>query len=194
MKTPAEKLISDLIERTRQNLNSAEQLHALDWEVLNYKSSPDSWSALECLEHLNFYGDFYLPEIDKRIKAARHSEEPVFKSGMLGNYFAKMMLPGEKMKPMKTMSVSNPNGSQLNKATIEKFIQQQKKMLKLLDSARRVSLNRTKASISIAPMLKLKLGDTFRVVIYHNERHIQQAWRAVTLAKSVPHAPLEEHS
>lgn len=182
MKTPTEKLISDLIERTRQNLNHAQQLQDLSPQIINYKSTADSWSALECLEHLNFYGDFYLPEIDKRIKAARHPQDPVFKSGLLGNYFAKMMLPGEKMKPMKTMSVSNPNGSKLNTATIEKFLQQQKKMLKLLDAARRVSLNKTKTSISIAPMLKLKLGDTFRVVIYHNQRHIVQALRAVETA------------
>jgi hypothetical protein len=184
MKTPTENLISDLLERTRQNLNRAEQLNTLDPEVLNYKTSPDSWSALECLAHLNFYGDFYLPEIDKRIKASRYPAEPVFKAGLLGNYFAKMMLPGEKMKPMKTLKSTNPNGSQLDKSTIEKFIQQQKKILQLLDNARKVSLNKTKASISIAPMLKLKIGDTFRVVIYHNDRHIAQAKRAVEMAKA----------
>src|SRR5690606_11451479 len=123
-------------------------------------------------EHLNFYGDFYLPEIERRINSGRHPSDPQFKAGFLGNYFAKMMLSDEKMKPMKTLNSTNPNGSKLGKATIEKFISQQKKMLALLDAARRVSLNKTKASISIAPILKLKLGDTFRVVIYHNERHI----------------------
>ena len=83
------------------------------------------------------------------------------------------------MKPMKTLKSTNPNGSKLDKGTIKKFINQQKRTLKLLDAARKVSLNKTKASISIAPILKLKLGDTFRVVIYHNERHIAQALRAV---------------
>lgn len=184
MKTQTENLITDLIERTRKNLNSAEQLLDLDAELLNYKSTADSWSALECFEHLIFYGDFYLPEIEKRIKASRYPANPVFKAGILGNYFAKMMLPGEKMKPMKTLKSTNPNGSKLDKSTIEKFIQQQKKMLKLLDNARRVSLNKTTASISIAPLLKLKLGDTFRVVIYHNERHMVQASRAVKTAKA----------
>lgn len=182
MKTPTENLISDLIERTRKNLNRAQQLHDMNIETLNHKSNPESWSALECLEHLNFYGDFYLPEIERRIKATRHSAEPDFEAGLLGNYFAKMMLPGEKMKPMKTLKSTNPNGSKLDRSTIEKFISQQKKMLDLLNDARKVSLNKTKASISIAPMLKLKLGDIFRVVIYHNERHIAQATRAVKSA------------
>ena len=182
MKTTTENLISDLIERTRQNLNAAQQLHQMNPEILNYKSNGDSWSALECLAHLNFYGDFYLSEIEKRIKASNHPAEPTFKAGLLGGYFAKTMLPGEKMKPMKTLKSTNPNGSKLDKDTIEKFISQQKKMLELLNSARQVSLNKTKTSISITSMLKLKLGDTFRVVIYHNERHMVQAKRAVEAA------------
>ncbi|GAB2760472.1 DinB family protein [Salinimicrobium soli] len=194
MKTASENLITDLIERTRQNLNRAQQLNNLSLEILNHKSSADNWSALECLEHLNFYGDFYLPEIENRIKTAHHSAEPNFKAGMLGDYFAKMMLPGESMKPMKTMKSANFNGGKLGKQTLEKFIEQQKKMLWLLDSARSVSLNRTKTSISIAPVIKLKLGDTFRVVIYHNERHLQQAQRAVTFARSVTYAALEEQA
>ena len=127
-------------------------------------------------------GDFYLSEIEKRIKTSGHPAEPTFKAGLLGDYFAKMMLPGEKMKPMKTLKSANPNGSKLDKGTIEKFITQQKKMLNLLNSGRSVSLNKTKTSISIAPMLKLKLGDTFRVVIYHNERHIVQANKAAKAA------------
>lgn len=179
MKTPTEDLISDLIERTRKNLNKAQQLHEMDPEVLNFKKSPESWSALECLEHLNYYGDFYLPEIERRIRNSHTTANPVFKAGMLGNYFANMMLPGEQMKAMKTMKSANFNGSNLSKSTVEKFIEQQKKILKLLDAARKVSLNKTRTSISIIPVVKLKLGDTLRVVIYHNDRHLAQAQRAV---------------
>ena len=54
MKTTTENLISDLIERTRQNLNSAQQLHEMDSEILNYKTGADSWSALECLATFTF--------------------------------------------------------------------------------------------------------------------------------------------
>ena len=184
MKTTTENLIADLLERTRQNLSAAEQFRNMEQETLNYKPAADSWSVLECFAHLNFYGDFYLPEIERRIDASKHPAESNFKAGLLGDYFAKMMLPGEKIKRMKTLKSTNPNGSTLSKSTIEKFIQQQKKMEELLNSSRKVSLNKTRASISIAPMLKLKLGDIFRIVIYHNQRHIQQAYRVLELAKN----------
>jgi uncharacterized damage-inducible protein DinB len=45
----------------------------------------------------------------------------------------------------------------------------------LLQSAREVDLNRTKTAISITKLITLKLGDTFRFVITHNERHMAQA-------------------
>lgn len=41
--------------------------------------------------------------------------------------------------------------------------------------ARNKDLGKIKTSISISKWIKLKLGDTFRVIIYHNERHIVQA-------------------
>ena len=184
MKTNSLTLIADLIERTRQNMNKAERLKDLSKKELNFKPDPNSWSVLECIKHLNIYGDYYLPELERRIRDSRHASEENFKSGRLGNYFSKMMLPGEDMKKMKTLKSTNPNGSSLDKRTLEDFIAQQKKMLELLEKARKVSLNKTKTSISIAPMLKLKLGDTLRVVIYHNDRHLLQAFRVLEQTKT----------
>ena len=66
MKFNRQELIDDLIRRTKTNKQAAEQYLGLSEEVLNFKESPKSWSVLECLEHLNLYGDFYLPEIEKR--------------------------------------------------------------------------------------------------------------------------------
>lgn len=175
MNIQSEKLIEDLIERTKVNLNQAEKLHQKTIEELNWKSEPNSWSVLECIEHLNLYGDFYLSEIEQRISESNFSTETTFKSGILGNYFAKMMLPREKLNKMKTFKDKDPIGSNLTKISIERFINQQQKTLELLNTSRKISLNKTKTTISISKCIKLKLGDTFRVVIYHNERHIAQA-------------------
>lgn len=179
MKTKTRHLLDDLAERTRDNLEQAEGFLKFPLEILNQKPAEKSWSVLECIEHLNRYGDFYLAEIRKSIDNSQSSSEPEFKPGLLGDYFAKMMLPGEKAKKMKTFKDKDPSGSRLDKSTIEKFIQQQRQILGLLDKAREVSLNKTKTGISISSFLRLKLGDTFRVVIYHNQRHLDQAKRAL---------------
>lgn len=168
-------LIQELKDMTIQHLEYAEYLLHNDLDTLNKRSSPESWSTLECFEHLNLYGYFYLPEIEKRIQSAKTIPSSIFKSGILGNYFAKMMLLKEKLNKMKTFSSMNPINTSLDKNVLYTFIAQQKKTLELLERARNVNWNQVKTSISISKFIKLKLGDTFRVVIYHNYRHIVQA-------------------
>ncbi|MDP9958030.1 hypothetical protein J2X97_003704 [Epilithonimonas hungarica] len=176
MKIPTNQLLNELRIITENNIEFAQSLLDQINETLNFRTSEDSWNILECLEHLNFYGKFYLPEIEDRINESRFQvARSDFKSGLLGNYFAKMMLPKEKLNKMKTLKISNPIHKQLDKYVIEEFINQQNKVLELLERAKVVDLERTKTSISISKLIKLKLGDTFRFVIYHNLRHIKQA-------------------
>jgi len=203
MKIQTEVLLTDLANRTKQLIEEAKQFREKPEEELNYKINPESWSVLECLEHLNLYGRYYIPEIKKSISAQlsvsspsvpldefssgqalqRGRPEPVFKSGWLGNYFANSMLPKEKLNKMKTFKNMNPLNSKLDKRVIDEFIDQQEEMLRLLEESRKVSLNKTRTAISISKLIKLKLGDTFRFVIYHNQRHMVQALRlrSVTL-------------
>ena len=180
----SEELITDLVERTRLNMNAVEKLKKLPFSTLNWKENADTWSVLECIEHLNLYGNFYLPEIESKIKNSRYEAETLFKTGLLGNYFAKSMLPKEKLNKMKTFKDKNPSGSKLDTTTLQHFIEQSQKTLEILDRARKVSLNKTKTSISISKWLKLKLGDTFRVIIYHNQRHIAQTSKILNKATS----------
>ncbi len=175
MKIPTEQLIQELVTYTQAHLNYVVFLQSLPEDVLNTRLSEESWSVLECIEHLNRYGHFYLPEIERRISGSRTRHAPVFKSGLLGNYFAQGMLPKEKLNKMKTFRSMNPIRTRLTGQTLVTFEQQLKRMLDLLTRSRDADLNKVKTSISISKLIRLKLGDTFRVVVYHNERHIRQA-------------------
>ncbi len=185
MKASTHDLIEGLIDLTREHLNQAEQLRQLPLETLNRKPDAESWSVLECLEHLNLYGDFYLPEMGKRIRESKYPAEALFRSGLLGNYFALSMLPKDKLNKMKTFKDKKPSGSRLDKSVIDRFADQQNQLLELLHKSRAVSLNRTRTSISISNFIRLKLGDTFRFIIYHNRRHMVQAFRAGSLRWAV---------
>lgn len=173
MSTP--QLLDELKSLTQTHLKYAETLLQQTDEKLNSRMSEGSWSVLECLEHLNRYGDFYIPEINQRISSSKTSPTPVFKPGILGNYFAKSMLPKDKLNKMKTLKSMDPINSQLDKRVVEEFVSQQGQFLDLLEKAASVDLNIVKTSVSISKLIKIKLGDTFRFVIYHNERHMRQA-------------------
>lgn len=178
------KLINDLITRTQHILQQATSLQSHSDEILNFKSDAKSWSILECLEHLNRYGKFYLPEIAYRIRTTKHEAVQTFKTGCLGNYFAKSMLPKKRLNKMNSPTSMNPLGSDLSRETLIVFIRQQEEMLELLNRARKINLNKTKTSISISKWIKLRLGDTFRVVIYHNQRHFAQIEKVLLQLKN----------
>jgi len=173
----SETLIGELIEQTKQHISKANQLKQLDDRLLQWRPEQEAWNVLECLEHLNLYGDFYLPQMEQAIKQSATEREAVFKPGILGAYFAKSMLPGNKPNKMKTFKDKNPIGSNLNCDVIDRFIRQQMKTLELLQQARKVSLNKIKISTSISMLIRLKLGDTFRFLINHIIRHMMQIER-----------------
>ncbi|WP_299104021.1 DinB family protein [uncultured Tenacibaculum sp.] len=173
------ELLQDLKELVESHINYVEQLQQLAEADLQKKQASTSWSAIECLEHLNLYAKFYNKEIRKRINESRYPKSAIFKSGFLGNKFALDMLPKEGMKTMKTFKSKNPIYSNLvSKEVLAQFLILQKELKELLEMAREVDLTKTKTAITL-PLLKFRLGDTFRFVIYHNERHIEQAKRAL---------------
>jgi hypothetical protein len=178
MKIDTSILLNDLAERTRRNIHHIQLLQQKSTAELNQRPGPDSWSALECIEHLNIYDRFYLPEIGRRISQSKAGAEPVFQSGLLGNYFANMMLPKDKVTKMRTLKKTNPIYSTLDSTALDTFLNGQHILLELLDESRAVSLNKTRCNISISRWIRLKLGDTFRFLIYHQQRHILQAVKA----------------
>jgi hypothetical protein len=89
--------------------------------------------------------------------------------------------PVKKMKAFKAYIHSNDEDGRI---VVREFISQQEKMLALLDQASHVDLNAIRIGISIAPFIRLKLGDVFRFVNAHIARHLQQAGKAARLVDS----------
>ena len=177
MKTENNKLIDELLTLTETSTEKVKKMKQLSDRELNFKETPEKWSVLECLEHLNRYGDFYLPEIEKSIlKANANGSAHPFISGVIGNWFANLMkVKNGKIIKMKTPADKNPVGSSLTPITIDRFLKQQEMLRLLLNQARNVDLTRTKVPISLTKLLKLRLGDTLRFFVYHIERHVIQA-------------------
>jgi hypothetical protein len=182
MQTENNTLVAELLAMTESAAVAAKEFRRLDATKLNFKVAPEKWSILECIEHLNLYGDFYLPEIEKAILRNKvSSANHIFKSGLIGNYFANLMrIKNGKIVKMKTPGDKNPVGSALTILTIERFLKQLEMLNSLLERAKTVDLTHTKVPISLTKLIKLRLGDTLRFFVYHIERHIAQAGRLVS--------------
>ena len=178
----ANTLLDQYYQQTEALLDKAvKEWQNLPPHKLSQEPAPGSWSAAQCMAHLNAYGDYYLPAIEKAIHQARHqgsTPAAEFRSSWLGAYFTKIMQPDSKTKmksPANAIPPATPNSSE----TLAQFIDQQERLLKLIEQARAVDLNRVRIPISIVQWIRLKLGDTFGFYVAHHRRHVLQAERAL---------------
>jgi DinB superfamily len=179
-------LLDNIYQQTEKHLDRAvKEWQMLPVSVFEKQPKNGGWSAAQCLEHLNFYGHHYLPAIENALeKAHKKGSKPAnnFKSGWLGDYFYRLMLPnndgGIKSK-MKSPKNAEPQKQPNAQKVIAEFIEQQEKMLQLIDKARSINLGIIRVPISLTNLIKLKLGDIFLFCDAHNQRHVLQAERSL---------------
>ena len=179
------ELLSRLTEITQRNLAAGRTFAAMGDAQLQQKPHSKAWNAVECLAHLVHYGNFYLPEVRRRIETTKYNEaQSTYTSSWLGNKFAAGMKPRPKTRKVSTFKSANPINFSTppDRSVIATFIDQQEELLQLLKMAGGVDLTRTKTSISITRLIKIRLCDTLRVMVYHDWRHVAQAQRAAGVA------------
>ncbi len=176
MKRTAIHLLEQLQADTRQLIVFASFLQHEQEATLLQQPAPGKWSVAQVLEHLNSYGNYYIPAIEKVLAGNLPPATITFTPGWLGNYFTNMMKPGQqgvknKMRsPKDHVPVKNPDAMR----TIAIFLQQQQQMLALLEKAKTTNIGKLRVPISLAKFIKLKLGDTFGFLIAHERRHFVQ--------------------
>ena len=195
MKIKNQLLIDQLVALTDQSIAEVKRFLELDIDTLNYKSSAASWSMLESIEHLNLYGNFYLPEIERQLAKAQPKTDCTFKSGLIGDYFVNLIrVKNGTIKKIKTVAKMDPANEHLTYITLNRFIKQQEKLRSLLIESLNKDITHTKTAISLTHFIRLRMGDTLRFIVYHTERHILQArhaWESATAALNPQDSPAE---
>lgn len=184
------ELVADLKKITEDNIAIVtKKFKHLSDEQKTWRPSPDSWNVLEVFSHLNIYSAFYNSAFIEKIQKTKFKEaKETFVSSPLGRSAWKSMKLGRannvkrKFKAPKNYNPSNSPGLVSDDA-IEKFTDNQRVMVEILDMAKTVNLRKVKIPISISKIVRLRLGDALMFVIYHNERHIQQALNIITHPK-----------
>lgn len=150
----------------------------LDENDLNKPSASGGWSIAQCLEHLNTYGHYYLPLLEKEIGHNSKSDiSNEYAESWLGAYLIKLMDSEKSKKKFKAVKKHQPLGCVPASQIVSEFIDQQEKMLALLRKAQNVDLKRAKIPLSVAFWIRLPLGDILYFMVVHSQRHILQAKR-----------------
>jgi uncharacterized damage-inducible protein DinB len=181
-KFKSEELIDQLQADVRQLILSAEHLKQVDIIKLGLAPAEGKWSVAQCLEHLNAYNRYYLPAIEKATTPVPRELNAWFIPGYWGEKFTKMMRPSnvyEVKNKMKSPKGYTPERTLNVEAVFKEFFEHQQRLLRLLDVSRKRNLSTIRIPISISRFIRLKLGDTFRFLIAHEQRHMIQARNAV---------------
>ncbi len=179
------ELLEQLQSDTRQLILTANYLQTIDPGVLLQEPAPGKWSVIQVLEHLNSYGRYYLLSIERSLENDKPAVE-VFMPGWLGNYFTKLMKPGEDGAIInKTKSPKDHRPSKYLDVfpVLTTFLEQQHYLLELLEQAKSKNISGIRTPISISRLIRLKLGDTFRFLVAHEQRHFVQIDNTLAMVK-----------
>lgn len=180
-------LLESLKEQTRAIILQAGQLKHIPLEALDKLPAPGKWSVAQVLEHLNIYCRYYLAAIEKKLHHNQTSATTHFTPGWLGNYFTTLMQPtqsGTVKKKMKSPANARPSALPDATTMLDEFIHHQHHLLNLLQIARQHDLNKNRIPVSISKLISLKLGDTFRFVTAHQQRHFIQIAHTLELVNN----------
>jgi hypothetical protein len=169
-------LLDSLQNDVRQLISEANYLKSIDPAILIQEPAPGKWSIIQVLEHLNSYGRYYLLAMERSMDKGTKSVE-YFKPGWIGDYFTRLMKPGDNgqvSNKMKSPKEHRPSKYPDAFPVLNTFLEQQQYLLDLLELAKSKNIGAIRTPISISRWIKLKLGDTFRFFVAHEQRHFVQ--------------------
>ncbi len=160
---------------------AAKQLLGKDDQELNWKASASSWSAFECIQHLNLYAAYYLPALEQAINKARSNPQENIKLHFMGRKSIEAVSL-DTYKAQKTLKRMNPLSSQLSKDCVKAFLMHQEQLCKLIEQSAAMDINQKLVPIEFLKFFKLSIAETLIFTIEHQRRHLLQAEKACSNA------------
>jgi uncharacterized damage-inducible protein DinB len=174
---PAIPLLQRLEQATEQHIQTAiTQFQNMREEDLLAPAPDGGWSVAQCLDHLNGYGNYYFPLIQRKVTSGRERREE-YKPTWLGNYFTKMLDPDTGKKKIKAFKKHIPQRDLDARKVVADFIRQEEQFLQLIRQSKGLDLNKIMIPTSLTRLVRMNLGDTLRFLVAHTERHVRQAGR-----------------
>lgn len=148
-----------------------------------WRPNEHSWNLLEIFSHLNEFAKYYHPVFEDKIVNTKFQEAKApFLSSPLGKSAWKSMKLGNARnvkRKFKAQKNYNPttNPDLLSEDAIEKFLENQNRFINILERAKNINLRRSKVPISLSRIVRLRMGDALMYVAYHEDRHVEQAFK-----------------
>lgn len=149
--------------------------------VLNTPEAPGKWHMLQCIEHMSRATEVYINNVgDKMTNGALPTANQEYKGHWKGRMFAKMNAPKSggvipmKLKTFKSMEPPQDLDAQV---VIDRFYAVHEEMIAVINKSRSINIDKVKIATALGPMVKLRIGEAYRFVLAHTQRHMVQLKR-----------------
>ena len=170
-----------VIQQVQEEIKAADQqvqnFRQLPDPTLRYRPTPDQWSVLDCLEHINLMYADYLPRLQAAIAHASPTHRDTYSPGFWGQKMIRGQRPkqGRRNMKMKTFNKMNPlTDHKTSDQIFDTFFRYHAQLGQLLHQSEALDWNQVKVASAIGPLLRFKLGDCFQALMAHTERHLLQ--------------------
>jgi hypothetical protein len=150
---------------------------------INWKPSEGEWSVGQCFDHLIISNRPYFSIVDE-ILQGRKRPRPWERMPLLPALFAKLLIntlrpdSGRKVKARKAFY---PSRSQIDPAIVTSFLDQQDRLLHLMEASRGLDLEGITITSPVSSLITYSLMDAYRIVVVHEENHLVQARRVLEM-------------
>jgi hypothetical protein len=153
----------------------------LSAEPLNWKPREGEWSVAQCFEHLIVSNRPYLTIIEE-IRQGRRRPRAWERVPVLPRVFGRLLirtLHPETGRKVKARPAFHPSRSQIAVGIVAAFLDQQGRLLHLMETTRGLDLERIVITSPVVSLVTYSLLDAYRIVVVHEQNHLAQAQRVM---------------
>jgi hypothetical protein len=149
----------------------------LSAKQMNWRSSPDSWSIGQCLDHLRATNTIYVPPMSDSLPSVAAGPVDEIRPGWFGRFFIRAVIePTQATRKFKAPAKATP-GSAVDAIITERFLKSNELAYALIDKAGPHDVNRVRFVNPFVPLIRFTVGTGLEILTRHQHRHLLQAQR-----------------
>lgn len=164
-----------------QDVKSTAQALSADatTEMMRTHLNSQTWSPVQCIDHLNTAGWLLLRAVEETIRRGRDRGpygDPPFEYGFISRWYVRSMRPESKWTfTAPSIYEPGPTDTLYPLEAVDEFRALQDQFSDCVAEAEGLDLRRLRMSSPAVPFFRFSLGAWFEAIVAHERRHLVQA-------------------
>jgi hypothetical protein len=153
----------------------------LSAEQINWKLSATEWSIGQCFDHLIVSNRPFFTIVEE-VRQGSRRRRVWERMPLLPRVFGGVLirtLRADSGRKVKARAAFYPSSSHLAPGIVADFLEQQQRLLCLMESTRGLALDTITITSPVVPLITYSLMDAYRIIVVHEQNHFVQARRVL---------------